>query len=78
MPPEVNGSDAESDGDAPESNQNKAPVSGLYVPSQWMRIEDKNNGLGDMVEATVFWTKKTMHVTFRRPLKVSNSKTMEL
>ena len=43
-----------------------------------MFIDDKNNGLGDMIEATVFWTKKSMHVTFRRPLKPKNDKLMTL
>ena len=43
-----------------------------------MRIEEKNNGLGDMIEATVFWTKKSMHATMRRPLKIPNDVTMDL
>jgi hypothetical protein len=43
-----------------------------------MFIDDKSNGLGDMIEATVFWSKKSMHVTFRRPLKPNSDKTMNL
>ena len=41
-------------------------------------IEDKNNGLGDMIIPDKFWTKKSTHVVFRRPLEVEGDDTMNL
>jgi len=69
---------AESDENTSPEEDKPTTVSGLFVPSQWMFIDDKSNGLGDMIEASVFWSKKSMHVTFRRPLKPNSDKTMDL
>ena len=45
-------------------------ISGFFVYSQLVFIENKNNGLGDMREPTMFWTKKSSHIVFRRPLNL--------
>jgi len=49
---------AESDENTSPEEDKPTTVSGLFVPSQWMFIDDKSNGLGDMIEASVFWSKK--------------------
>ena len=54
------------------------PISGYFVVSQWLMIEDKNNGLGDMIIPDKFWTKKSTHVVFRRPLEVQGDDSMNL
>ena len=41
-------------------------------------IEDKNNGIGDLIIADTFWTKKSTHIVFRRPLKVEGDDSMDL
>lgn len=43
-----------------------------------MFIEYKNNGLGDMRDPTIFWTKKSSHVVFRRPLNLEVNDRLEL
>jgi hypothetical protein len=48
-------------------------ISGFFVYSQLVFIENKNNGLGDMRKPTIFWTKKSSHVVFRRPLNLEIS-----
>ena len=48
------------------------------MSSQWVFIEEKSNGLGDMIEPTIFWTKKSAHVVFRRPLEPDSDKTMNM
>lgn len=53
-------------------------ISGFYVNSQLVFIEYKNNGLGDMRDPTIFWTKKSSHVTFRRPLNLEVNDRLEL
>ena len=53
-------------------------VSGIFIVSQWLMIEDKNNGIGDLIIADQFWTKKSTHVVFRRPLTVESDETMNL
>lgn len=53
-------------------------ISGFHVYSQLVFIEYKNNGLGDMRDPTIYWTKKSSHVVFRRPLNLEISDRLEL
>lgn len=50
--------------------QKALDVSGFFMYSQLVFIEEKNNGLGDMRDPTIFWTKKSAHVVFRRPINL--------
>ena len=47
--------------------------SGFSLHSQYIFIEDKHNGFADFKAPTEWWTKKSAHVIFRRPLTVLNS-----
>lgn len=41
----------------------------VHIASQWVFVEDKNDGLGDR-PPTRFWWKKSAHVVFRRALNI--------